>query len=374
MSNAYDCPDLSCYDNIIGLSETTCECYPDNDYMDSLSCLFLDQAEGMNLRMINSLTDCATEENIWLLMDRARTKAVKRFVAETNAMLAEHYTPQRTFFRGYVGRNYHKNLRTLSKTYAGMRMRAGQITGGYVKITAINTIFQATGTMTLDVYNSLNDHLYSVTLNTTAGVVTRNVLSTPMVLPLWDGRAWDDGLDYVFVYTYNAANKPYDNLLSCCGHSYDFNCESPYYRQKSNKLEGWANWFMAGNIETDSLDFSDLDTTTGDWTDGLQLEVQTYCESTRQFCFDEPNVHDDQFMSVAYAILHAAAQYLAIDLITSDKINRYTMLNIEQMEAVRQLHETKYTELKKWLVEHTDLRNTDCYYCKEKFAFRHGLL
>lgn len=372
MSEVNNCPDYSCYDDIIGLSETHCACYADNAYDVSTSCLYVDQAEGMNLRMIDALKDCGTEDDIWQLMARARTKAVKRFVADATAGLVVKYTPARTFFRGYVGKNQYKQLRTIGTTYAGMRFRAAQIVGGYIKITHINTLFQATGTVTLDVYNSLNEHLYSVSLDTEAAKMHRNALSSPMILPLWDGRT--DDLDYVFVYTYNAANKPYDSKLSCCGKTYKFDCLHPYYKQKSNKLDGWASWFMAGSLESNSLDFSDLSETTSDYTNGLQFELETYCDSTKQWCFETADINDLQFMSVAFAIYHAAAQYLCIDLITSDKINRYTMINREQMEAVRQLHESKYQELLKYLVDNVDLHNTDCFLCKEKFAIRHGVL
>lgn len=372
MSEVNDCPDYSCFDDIIGLSETHCECYSDNAYDVSTSCLYLDQAEGMNLRVIESLEDCGTEEDLWQLMARSRTKAVKRFVTDVTARMNERYNPQRTFFKGYLGKNQFKQLRTLNNTYVGCRFRTAQVVGGYIKISHINTLFQATGTITLSVYNSLNELMYSVALDTEAGKMHSNALSTPITLPMWDGRC--DDLDYVFLYTYDSANRPYDNKLSCCGRTYHFDCLHPYYKQKSNKLDGWASWFMAGAYGGDSLDFSDLPETTSDYMNGLQFQLETYCEAHKSFCFDTANIHDVQFMSVAFAIYHAAAQYLALDIITSDKINRYTMVNIENMEAVRRLHEDKYKELITYLVDNVDLRNTDCFMCKEKFAFRHGVL
>jgi hypothetical protein len=372
MSEVNICPDLSCFDDIIGLSLIDCVCFPENDYKTSKSCLYLDQAEGMQLRQIDALKDCGNDNDLWLLMDTARTKAIKRFVAETQAQMGTMYSLARTMFNGYLGRQQVKYMRTLSHTYAGVRFRAGQVVGGSVKITAINTIFEATGTITLDIYNSLNEHLYSMLLDTQAGTMHHNHLSTPITLPLWDGRC--DYLDYIFIYTYSSANKPYDNKLSCCGRSYNFNCEKPYYKQKSNKLEGWASWFMAGNIEVDSLDFSDLCCTTGDYMNGLQFELQTYCDTAKTFCFDTPNIQDVQFASVAHAILHAAAAYLCIDLMTSTKINYYTLINREQLEGVRQYHEAEYLKLVTYLVANVDLRNTDCFICKDRIGMGRAML
>lgn len=372
MSEVNDCTDYSCYDNIIGLSLTDCECLPDNDYKESASCIYLDQAEGLQLRQIEALKDCTNDNSLWLLMDNARSKAIKRFVAESQARMSTLYKQSRTFFNGFIGKNQAKRLRTLYSTYAGARFRTAQVVGGYAKITAINTMFEATGNITLDVYNSMNEHLYSMSLHTQAGVMYRNVLSTPIVLPLWDGRC--DHLDYVFVYTYDSANKPYDNKLSCCGRSYNFNCDKPYYRQKSNKLDNWALWMMVGDFSGNSLDFSDLCCTTGDYTNGLQFEVETYCDGSKQFCFDNPHPYDPAFLSVAYAIQHAAAAYLCIDLITSTKINFYTMCGIEQLENVRKYHENEFTKNMDYLIDNADLKNTDCWVCRDKIGMGRNTL
>lgn len=372
MSTVNDCVNLSCFDDIIGLSEIDCECFSPNNYSLSKSCLFLDKAEGMQLRQIDALKDCSNEGDLWLLMDAARTKAIKRFVADTQARMGEKYELSRSLFSGYIGKNQVKQLRTYFTTYAGVRWRTAQIVGGFAKIKAINTIFQTTGTIQLDIYNSMNEHLYSMMLDTEAGKMHRNILATPIVLPLWDGRT--DFLDYVFIYSYNALNKPYDNRLSCCGRTYNFDCKHPYWKNKSNKLEGWADWMMVGEIETSTLDFSCLDCVCGDYMNGLQFETDVYCDTTKQFCFDEPNIQDVQFMSVAFAIQHAAAQYLCIDLITSDKLNFYTMIDREQLEAVRQLHENKYVELLNTIIENADLKNTDCFKCRDKFGMRRGML
>jgi hypothetical protein len=372
MSNPNTCIDLSCFDEIIGLSQTVCECYPDNNYDASKSCMWLDEAEGLTLRRIEALEDCATDDNLFMLMDRARTKAIQRFVGETQAKMAERYDPARTIYTGYIGKNAKKYVRNINNTYAGMRLRTGQITGGYLKITAINTLFEATGTVSLDIYNSLNEKLYSISLDTQAGVMKRNVLATPISLPLWDGRC--DELDYVFVYTYDSLNKPYDTKVSCCGKVYNFSCLHPYYRQRSNKLDGWAMYVMAGALAVNSLDFSDLSCTTSDYTNGLQLEVNAYCDTTKQFCFEQQDINNPMYLMTAKAIMHAAAQYLCIALITSDKINRYTMIDREALENVRLMHESKYQAAIEHLVVTADLRNTDCYICKNKFNIQRAVL
>jgi hypothetical protein len=131
---------------------------------------------------------------------------------------------------------------------------------------------------------------------------------------------------------------------------------------------------MVGDYTGDTLDFSDLCCVTGDYTNGLQFELETYCDGTKQFCFDNPNTYDPGFMSVAFAIYHAAAAYLAIDLITSTKLNFYTMTGIEQLEGVRQLHETEFEKNLKYLIDNADLRNTDCWFCRDRIGMRRASL
>lgn len=371
MSNTFECLDLSCFDEIIGLSETACNCLPENIWYNSKSCLYLDKAEGMNLRQILSLEACETNTNLWLLMNDARDKAIKKFVADTQALMAEKYDQRFTHFNGYIGKNSSKYLATSSYTYAGMRIRPRQVVGGYFNISQINTIFEKTGAITLYIYNSLNELLYTINLNTLAGKLCVNTLSTNILLPLWDGRT--ETIEYVFVYQYDTNNRPYKNMLSCCGKTYCFDCSNPYYN-KSNKLEGWANYLMAGSIQVNTLDFESLSCTTDDNTNGLQLYGKLYCDTTKQFCFEEQDITNIQYLQTAYAILHKAAEYLAIDLITSDKINRYTMTNIETMEAVRALHEKKYIEALEKLINGNDLKNTDCFLCKPKYNIRRALL
>jgi hypothetical protein len=139
-------------------------------------------------------------------------------------------------------------------------------------------------------------------------------------------------------------------------------------------MKGWSKWLMPGNIETDTLDFTDLESTSGNNMNGLTFDISFWCDLSRQFCFDEPDLNDRQFISVAYAIQHISAYYLCTQILTSPNINRYTMINHEQLNALRQLHETKYKELITYLVETTDITNTDCLTCKNNIRIGKSLL
>ena len=191
---------------------------------------------------------------------------------------------------------------------------------------------------------------------------------------MWDERT--QFLEYIFIYSYDLANPPKDNQLHCnCGGvRYDFNVNYPYFHSNSNKMKGWSKWLMIGQIETNTLDFSDLPTTSGNYMNGLVFDIETWCDLTKQFCFDEPKLTDRQFISVAFAVLHASAYYLCTQLLTSPNLNRYTMINHEQLAALRNIHEEKYKEVLGFLVETTDISNTDCLVCKDNIRIGKGLI
>jgi len=361
-----------CFEDIIGLSRIDCGCFEDNLYMTSNSTLYLDEAEGLNLRTIDSIKNCDNANDLWLLMDTARNNGISRFISDTNIALIQKYAPQRSNYKGTVGEQTYKVNRGLTTAYAGVRMRTANVVGGFMKITNIKTIFSGTDIIQLFVYNNLNELLHTINLNTTSNSVTTNQQS--ITLPMWDKRTQE--LEYIFIYAYDSLNQPKDNQLSCnCGGvTYPFNCQYPYFHSPSNKMKGWSKWIMPGNIETDTLDFSDLSCTSGNYMNGLTFDISFWCDLSRQFCFDEADLNDRQFISVAYAILHISAYYLCTQILTSPNISRYTMINHEQLNALRQLHEAKYKELITYLVETTDITNTDCLTCKNNIRIGKALL
>lgn len=372
MSNDLTAYDIECYRDIIGLSRIDCECFDDNvNWDESYSGLYVDEAEGLSLRMVDALKDCENDNNLWLLMDTARGNAIRQFIADTNNRLLQENIISRPAFRGNIGRFDYKLPRTLTKTYACQRWATANVVAGYVHIKHITTFFSAAGTITLTIYNSLNDVISTHTLTTANG---KYVNTVDIRLPMWNKNT--TALEYIFVYTYDAANKPKNNEVGCapCGQFYSFDTLNPYYISGSNKLAGWSKWMMAGNWETDTLDFSDMDTTAGNFTNGLSFDVDFYCDLGKQFCFDEPDIYDPSFQSVAHALQSLTVYKLCIDILASPNVNRYTMMAGEALSAVMDLHKKRYDSLIDWLIKNADIRNTDCLKCRDKIKMGVGIL
>lgn len=372
MSNTIIPPSIACFENIIGLSENDCECFDENTGWDiSYSGVYLDKAEGLSLKMIEATKDCENENNLWLIMDNSRSNAIRQFISDSNNRLLQKYLLARSNFYGNVGRLDFKNNRNISKNYASIVFATANIAGGYAHIKTITTCFSAIAVKALTIYNNLNEVIGTVNLDTING---RKVNNVDITLPLWDARI--PNLVYYFVYSVDPANPCKDNILHCnCGGiHYDFNLNKPYYKSVNNKLEGWAKYFMVGNYEFDTIDFNDCVGVSANYMNGLTFGVDLYCDLSKQFCFENPDVQDPVFISLALAIQHLAAYKLIIEILSSPNVSRYTMVGGENLQALMTLHLDKYNELLDWLIKNANTANTNCLVCRDNIKIGVGTL
>ena len=366
--------DISCYDNVVGLSQTDCNCYDANTGVESLSGLYLDEAQGLNLRAVNDMEDC-TYGTLWERMQKAMNKGITYFIADTNAKLIKNYSLRKQKFKGSIGTSKYNGNLSILKTYAGVELFCSNVVGGVLKVKGVNTIFSATGTITLYIYDN-NGTLHSTqTLNTIAGKVCTNTFASVVELPMHNDNL--DNIEYFFVYEYSAANIPKSNQLSCgCGGDhYYFNAEKPDFTSKSTSK--WKSWLMATGIQKDTLTFVDniTDMQFGNTTNGLILNIELGCNVSETICKDSLDFggQDPFALTIAFAIQHKAAEYLANDILTSGDINRYTMLDNENLMASSVFHSDAYKESVEYVVSEAHIDLTDCLTCKETITKR-GIL
>jgi len=280
---------LACFDEIIGLSRTTCECYPDNPYYHSNSDLYLDELQGLNLKSLSALENCEDSTNIWTIMDRARNNATLNVINDITGELTKKHRVKRQPYYGAIGRKKHTSALSTTNTYMGVRWYCADIVSGNLRITKIHTAFTGTGNITLYIYNNLNDLLHTLTLATVSNTVKENILATPIDLPAHN--SFTDNIEYYFVYEYDALNQPLnvdiDCLTGCSGFNYTFNTCKPYFWSQTNKKKGWANYIMVGSWEGDDLvSFDDNPTTAGGYMNGILFEVEFGCKLQEVICKD----------------------------------------------------------------------------------------
>lgn len=365
---------FDCYENIIGLTQSTCSCFATgrpSDYNHSQSGIFLD--ELTTLKSLSGLKEC--DKTIWDIMKDARASAIKQFVADTNGKLGLTYKLRRTPYSGIVGTLKERDNITINKNYAVIRIAPAAVRSGYFNLKAIGLIYSQTGVITCELHDSVNGFRDSFEFNTIANKMSRNIVN----LNLDMHSKYDRGLEYYLVFTKDANNKPKDNRTNCgCGNAnYTFDKKNPYYNNVgAHGDEGWADWLMVGS--TTINDLSELDTLPKDASDkmfGVFLELDTMCKISEVLCKDSLDFEaNPSALSLAFAIQYKAGVYAAQAILKTDILTRETMINCDQLNASITEWDAKYNEHVSAIVNNAVITGNDCLACKDVWGLsRTGL-
>ena len=357
---------MACYDNIIGLARQDCPCIdeaPPTGYNTSQSGLYI--ADQPPFNEMEGYNECG-QGSVWDVLSRAREQAIKTFQADTNSALMSVFQPRRERFKGQIGEASGRDSLSTSHTYAGIRLACNPMRGGTVKITGIGTLFSAAGTITLKIYNSLNQQVGSDITLTVANGWHLNTLGTPVELPTYVD--FDDNHEYFLVYTFNPSNRAkINNIHSCCGFYPRYDTASPMWKGKFTGGKAWANWLMAGGWTGDTLtDFDLCSQTTSTNMNGLALQVELGCDVGLVLCngtldFDQ----DAQALSMAYAILWKSSEIAAQLLLGSTRLTRTATANREFLKEQRDRWAKAYQDNLEYVTQQATLGMNDCLACRD---------
>ena len=363
---------MACYDNIIGLSRADCPCTDTEaptGFNTSLSGLYI--TDGEPFSQLGDWDNCSAGSS-WDLLSRSREEAIATFTADTNSLLMRHFSPRREAFKGQIGEASGRETLDTTHTYAGARIACAGTDGGQIRITQIGTLFSASGTIALTVYNSLNTQVASRTL-TVANGWHLNTLDTPITLPT--KVAFSDRHEYFFVYTYSAANKPKRNAINCgCGgFSPWYDIGKPMWDTSAyTSGRAWANWVMAGGWTGDTLtDFDRATESTTTALNGLAFQIETGCDISKILCNGSLNYTTDPFaLSQAYAIRYKTWEILASKMLASGQLTRINVTNRDQLRALRQEWNQAYVENIQYIAQEASVHGNGCLTCRNVGALR----
>lgn len=213
----------NCLEGVIGLSRTECECY-DVPANDSLSGLYLDELDGLNLSAIKAGANCE-DGSIWDMMSKALESAIFDLSADLEAEVRKHFKVNKEPWQGIIGRDSIRATEAISN-YAGVKILCAPVKSGVLRIKRIGTMFAGVGNLTLNVYNNIQDAAVATlsvpTLNSDR--VQWYTLPTPLELPMYDAQK--EYVQYYFVYD-NPGYNPKNNNFKCCTFNPSYNCHSP---------------------------------------------------------------------------------------------------------------------------------------------------
>lgn len=353
--------EMECLDNIIGLSETTCPCFDDNkpdDANESESGIFLDQLDGFNLKVIQSGDDCG-KGGMWDRMTQAVRNAKVDTRKDLLGCIGQNYKPIHPIFSGQIGEADFKDPLTLSEQYAGVKIYASQLRGAYIYLKRIGIVVDTAVPVTVEVYSTKFGGTL-VNSYTTPGPVTANVLtwlslSTILELPMF---SYTSRMDYYVLLKLDGTYKPLDNRRDCgCG-----GVQRPYLV--------WVD--VQGERGTNVADIRSFNNT-GRIYNGIVVDLEVKCKTAELICNSERPLDFDNDMFaqyLAYAIRFKAAVKLYSDVLSTTEINRESMMNRDEITAMRNQWITDYQACINYLCTIIPISTNDCLECRDTVGFK----
>ena len=374
-----------CMENIVGLSRTDCECVEARpvDAGVSASGLYIDELDGMTIRMADAKRDCG-EDGLWTMMARARGNAIEDTQTDLVAGVAEKTDLARQAGPSQIGDDKKATGDSVKLRHAvhGLTLQLAKVRGGVFRVKAIGTAFKTSGTVVVDVWDRYTETpIASYTIVHQGNRLHFTDLPVPLELPM--SYMGTQPSRYWFTFTPTTDLKALNVLVNCgCGGFEPYwNFDNPQYDSPSQKAgKSWADWCMAcGTYGEDMVDRNTW--VTGiNTTQGLALQVEMDCDQMSAFCPDVPNYRTDNVQKVlAHAVRYRAGISLITNILTSTNINRYTMTAGEVLEQLRGRYQKEYDARIGWLVEQLVLpqnvnRYGDCFRCRDQWGMAVSLI
>jgi hypothetical protein len=350
----------ACFQNIIGFTRLEDVCLdgylPEYAYSDSG--LYLDELQGMSLRILNAT---GGSNDIWTKMTNSYMNGISAFKVDVMQKILETKEPARSKFIGDIGGKSF-SARLDADTYHGLRMYS-DIIGGSFTLRGVTLILNTTENVNLLIYSGEDDEtgaapLHTIPLTSLAGRPHYNAI-TPIQLSLTG--------DYYFLYQ-TAGGVPYNNKLTCnCGGvKWCFNIEYPCYKVSRDK---WTEWSMVAGVH--GVDLTERD----DWAtsreaQGLILHGDYGCDTLGILCSDHSDWSGNAVDSaIAWAILFKAGSFLSGYIMDSEEVNRYTLLGVDGLTANMVYYEERYKVMIDFIAANIELDRNECLKCKPPHGY-----
>jgi hypothetical protein len=338
-----------CFQNIIGFTRSEDLCVDDYDasYSISDSGLFVDELQGMSLRILDAV---GGKDNIWDMMSRARMNGINVFKTDIFGELLKYNEYRREKFTGDIG---HRRFTSViaKDTYHGMRVFS-DIRGGVLTLRGVTINLNTTETVDLLIYDDF-DLLHTVQITSIANKPAYNAI-TPIDLEL-NGN-------YYFIYS--PVGIPYNNKMTCgCGgYRWCFNVGSPCY--KSSK-ENWTLWCMAGGVHGDDILERDH-WGVSQYAQGLRLHGEFKCDAMNMLCSDASDFENNEVDSaIAWAILYKTAEFLTYEIKNSGEVSRYILIGSDDILSTNMAYYSEhYATLINFIAQTIEPSRSECLKCR----------
>lgn len=345
-----------CYEHIIGISRTDCECFDftDDDQI-SDSGLYLLELEPLNASWVQGREDCEKGT----LAEIARNAREQAVTLTKNAILNEilkYNEYQRQPFTGGIGKFNYSGNRTINQTYRGLKIFCADIIGGVLKIKNIRTVFSTTDSFDILLYNNLGELIGTYPVNSIADQMEPNTVD--IELPMHS--EYIDNLEYTLIYS--GMTPKNISLVNCSAWSYDEPC--------CNQLgyKDWQDWVMVSGWTGDSLNFIDCHVPFlgSYYTNGLILDVELSCKCEEVICKDAFDfVGNPLAMNFALAVQLMGNINLIKSILGDTEISRLVLTARDTLVAFMNDFTKQWKDLIEKMGKNINIKLNDCYQCKD---------
>jgi len=359
-----------CLDSLIGLSRNECRCTqfgkPD-DFNVTTSGLYLDEQEGLNLRMIEAADDCE-QGGLWEMMSVAREEAGKALKADAQAELLKHYKLARYPFSGLITEDRGRDTYTPTKTYNGLRLCVLPLNAGVLTIKRIGLLFNGVDNVNWSIYSNVSDDVIaSGTITTVANTVVYYTFPTPLDLVMLDTAC--QYIEYFIIYEKPASIKPKNNKITCSCDGFRPVCSyPPTFGVNMKQQYRWYEYMNIGFVSSNDLSDRENWGTSTPYANGIIVDLEVKCHVGNVICENLDFDANPASHAMAYAERFKAAAILVDKILASGNINRYTMMEREQLYGKRNSYLKHYTDRIAWLGENLDASLSGCWACNPRLS------
>lgn len=368
----------ACFDDIIGLSRKACDCVEvaPADANESASGIFLDELEGLNLRVLDAGHDCG-DGGLWAMMASARASAIDDLKADLLACIKQNASLRRNPVRSQIGQTKKASANVyLRKPYHGMTVRMAHIVGGQARLLRIAACMRFSGTVIVTIYDS-TQAIAVYELQCTAGQVVWNTLPTPLELSMETEESANPQYWLLFEPPSTSSLAMNTRIhCNCGGYAPKWSDLDPTY-ESAVKVDGfaWAQWVMAAGTYGTDLSAREDWTVHDIPTQGLVLDMDFNCDTELTLCNGTPNFVGDPYQrTMAHAVRFKAGAYMAQALLMSPRISALTMTKGAQLEKLLKQYTGAYqSRVLEYLcpefvkIENINM-NSDCFTCQDERA------
>lgn len=376
---------LDCFKYTNGLSRTSCNCFDDDkpsDFDVSDSGLFIDETEGLNLVYPLSAAECG-RGNLWELMESSRDEGALYWNTTVMNYIGERTLRKRKYFSGVIGDDRTNRTKTnFTNNFAGLSMKLSTVRGGVMRLKRVAMFFESATPIDVFLYDNDSDvPLYSWNITPVAGRVEWYTLPIPIDISLV--REVPRAKQLWLMYATSGAPRPLQHYVTCgCGELKNLNkwTDNPSFANLSTPQAryNWLEWMVVSGTTGNSLTLRETDWHHNNLGYGLMIDAEFICNANEIICADALDYTNDELAMVqAYGLRYAQAERLVDKILSSTKLNRFTMLDREALYGKRS-HFKKEMDTRAKYVAHEltkpDRINliNDCFSCKDKFGFVKG--